>query len=569
MKQEDIANRLHKKSNRGRFRKASKASRLGGAIALTIFGGFFCVLPIMMLVQKYTESDTRHWNKTSCVITASALSGSGSRPSLKISYNYDFEGEQFTGNKIRKSNNAYASNLAAEQAHKVYSVGSQHSCFINPDKPNDAVLITNGPSINWALAGFNSIFIMVGLSIIIRGWVSYLRMSRTPDNAPPAPLIRKYFASANIKDLLCGLFFMAIGLAITYGMLVSPMLKKRASEDWQQVPATVVFSEVGEHRGDDQDQTSYSVDIRYSYSFEEKPYTGNRYSFTSGGHSSGRSAKQKIVSRFPTGKEIEVFIDPLNPYDAVITRELSNRIWFSLIPMLFFVIGLGVFIFSLRSGKRAPSRQHTNSSTPRMAGGEQLVVKSGGSRLKKLWFFLFCSLLWNGLLTGFFLLGYFAGNIDKSVLLFFIGFCLFGLGFIGAFIHKLLALMNPRFRFIINRSDLSLGDQATAVLNVKGKIARIKTISITLRGQEEATYRRGSNTTTSKRAFFEDELLKMDLATGFKLPPNLSLSIPVNSMHSFKARNNAIRWYIVVKGDIPKWPDIDDEIELTILPGRN
>jgi hypothetical protein len=37
-------------------------------------------------------------------------------------------------------------------------------------------------------------------------------------------------------------------------------------------------------------------------------------------------------------------------------------------------------------------------------------------------------------------------------------------------------------------------------------------------------------------------------------------------MHSFAARNNKITWTLRVRGEIPKWPDIDDEYPVHVAP---
>jgi hypothetical protein len=37
-------------------------------------------------------------------------------------------------------------------------------------------------------------------------------------------------------------------------------------------------------------------------------------------------------------------------------------------------------------------------------------------------------------------------------------------------------------------------------------------------------------------------------------------------MHSFDASNNKIQWYLKVKGDIKKWPDVSNEFAVTVLP---
>jgi hypothetical protein len=37
-------------------------------------------------------------------------------------------------------------------------------------------------------------------------------------------------------------------------------------------------------------------------------------------------------------------------------------------------------------------------------------------------------------------------------------------------------------------------------------------------------------------------------------------------MHSFSATHNQIVWTLEVKGEIQRWPDVDDAFPITILP---
>lgn len=552
--------RLNKRSN-------LRSGSLGTAIFLTFFGGFFGGLPLMGVMQEWKSSNTNSWIETPCVFEQSALKSENGKPALALSYQYDWLGVTRVSETISATGNHYDSQLAAKRDLERWQPGSRHKCYVNPEPPYSAVLRQTGSHINLAEIGFFSIFIFIGFGLIIGGWASYFRRNRNP-NAPSAPSRSNHSHSGKLAGILFSFLFMAIGLGVTYALLVRPILAQRASVDWIQVPATIISSEVGEHRGDD--STTYSVDIHYSYSYEEKPYTSDRYAFSSGGSSSGRGAKQQIVNKYPAGKEITIFINPLKPFDAVIIRELTNDIWFGLIPLVFFFAGLAALIATLRSGRRGSAPRRNKSSSSRAASAQgKISVSSGSSRFKKMLFILFFALFWNGFIGTFFAVTCIAEDSSIGAQLFLIPFALVGLGLIAAVIHQLLALKNPTISLHFDRSELALGDRATARLEVKGKIARVKTISITLRGQEEATYRCGTRSVTRKNTFFEDDLLQMDMATGFQLPPSLDLSIPANSMHSFKASHNTIHWQLVIKGDIPKWPDIKDEIELQIMPRRN
>ena len=45
-----------------------------------------------------------------------------------------------------------------------------------------------------------------------------------------------------------------------------------------------------------------------------------------------------------------------------------------------------------------------------------------------------------------------------------------------------------------------------------------------------------------------------------------AVEIPEDTMHTFRGQSNQILWHLTVKGDIPRWPDVDDEWEIEVLP---
>jgi hypothetical protein len=53
------------------------------------------------------------------------------------------------------------------------------------------------------------------------------------------------------------------------------------------------------------------------------------------------------------------------------------------------------------------------------------------------------------------------------------------------------------------------------------------------------------------------------------VPPNggsARVTIPERTMHSFAAPHNKIVWVLRVLGDIPSWPDSEDEFVVTVAP---
>ena len=98
-----------------------------------------------------------------------------------------------------------------------------------------------------------------------------------------------------------------------------------------------------------------------------------------------------------------------------------------------------------------------------------------------------------------------------------------------------------------------------------GNVRRLVKLKISLLAREEATYRRGTNTTTDRSVFVNTVLLdtadRAQFASG-----SVKADIPRDLIHTFTAPNNKIVWMLHVHGDIPKWPDVNAEFPITVLP---
>ena len=63
--------------------------------------------------------------------------------------------------------------------------------------------------------------------------------------------------------VIFGLIFFFAGAAMLVGTLLIPWLSSQASQQWREVPCTIIASTVKVHRGDD--STSYSFVAEFSY----------------------------------------------------------------------------------------------------------------------------------------------------------------------------------------------------------------------------------------------------------------------------------------------------------------
>jgi hypothetical protein len=214
------------------------------------------------------------------------------------------------------------------------------------------------------------------------------------------------------------------------------------------------------------------------------------------------------------------------------------------------------------------------ASQPEMEGATvargAAPLKTSSSPRTRLGCALIFALIWNAIVSVFvvdFLSDWRSGHLDGCATLFLLPFVLVGLGLAVLVLYFFLGLFNPRPALKISPSMIALGDTVEIEWETAGNVDRVKAFAITLEGREEATFRRGTSTSTDKSTFAVISLAQStrgrDLRRG-----KAKFTIPADSMHTFTSRNNKIVWLIQVTGDIPRWPDIGEEYPLEILPLR-
>ena len=373
------------------------------------------------------------------------------------------------------------------------------------------------------------------------------------------------------------MFFLSLGLVVT-GLLVRDVWKDAKTYFWPAVPCTIVLSEVRSHSGDD--GLTYSVDILYRYKINGKEYQSNRYKFL-GGSSSGSEGKQQIVNRHKPGTKMVCYVDPSDPTQAVLERGFTADLLFGLIPLVFVVIGGGGLMYmrrekpdKVRAGKVA-SRKWLPKVKGRPVevrgatkGTVPVVLKPAGGPGIKLLITMAMAGFWNGIVSVFVVKmvgGWARGKPDMCLTVFLIPFEVIGVVMLGAVVYCGLAFFNPRLTMVVSRASVRLGDALTVAWQIGGRHERIVRLRLWLIGREEATYQRGTSTTTDKSVFAKIPIVDASKAEEIRQGKAIA-QIPRDTMHSFDAPNNKIVWVIAAEGEIPRWPDIGQEYRIVVFP---
>jgi hypothetical protein len=148
--------------------------------------------------------------------------------------------------------------------------------------------------------------------------------------------------------IIFGLLFSAFSALMTWGLIDSVNKQKYANSNYLPVDATVLSSRtrVSTSGSGSSSTRSYSPEIEYEYIVEGSRYKSERFWYT--GSLKGEKHVDQIVARYPKGKIVKAFYDPLKPEESVLNRQKppENIIW--LITSIFWIFGLFVFFGGIK-----------------------------------------------------------------------------------------------------------------------------------------------------------------------------------------------------------------------------
>jgi hypothetical protein len=344
---------------------------------------------------------------------------------------------------------------------------------------------------------------------------------------------------------------------------------------WDETPCTVLSSRVRAHTGDD--STTYSVDILYAYTVDGKGYKSSGYGFL-GGSSSGYRGKADVVERHRPGTRTVCYVNPDDPWDAVLVRGFTAGFLFGLIPLVFAAIGGIGFVFTSRRSRRQRAELPQTRWVPEQllqaaeAGAAlpagPVILKPETSPKVKLVALVVFMLLWNGIISIFLwevVSGWRKGSPDWFETLFIIPFLLVGLGLIAGVVYCFLGLFSPRPQLKVSAPVVPLGGSLDLEWVTSGRVGTVRKLSIVLKGREEATYTRGTDTVTDKHTFARVPVVEAEGRDAI-LAGQASLAVPRDTMHSFEAAHNKIVWSVHVHADVRRWPDSKEDYPIVVLP---
>ena len=565
----------------------------GGRLALAVFFSVFLAVGLLfegLMVRDFAHAArSRSWPETPCEIVSSRVEQSGHYYTFEVEYRYRAGGRERTSRQDGLKKNTSSDYSEVQRRMLRYPAGAQAICYVNPESPNEAVLERASLWSGFGLL-FPLIFVAIGgggIFFCVRGFIRDRRGRNEPEALASQPLSARAGNIQGRKILIAffGVFFLT-GAAVFFFTFVRPVLRIIDARGWERTSCVVISSEVTRHSGSKGGST-YSVNILYSYEVKGREYRANRYNFM-GGSSSGYDGKAAIVNRHPPGAKTFCYVNPRDPTDAVLEPGVTADLWFGLIPLVFVVVGVGGLYFTLRSKKQdgaslSPQVEErmrrffpgaANSGRPLVRDEAEAspsrVLKPQFSPGAKLLGIICVAAFWNGIGSVFVwqvIQSWRKHNPEWFLTVFMIPFVAIGLVMIGYVFYMFLSLFNPRPRLTVTPGDATLGGPLDVRWELSGRTDRISRLSVRLEGREEATYRRGTSTSTDKSVFAKIELFNTTDRAAIR-SGQARVVVPPDLMHSWASGHNKIVWSLQIHGDIQWWPDVKEEFPFTVLPQR-
>lgn len=147
-------------------------------LAVALMGAVF----VMLLWNSYQAAKkTRAWTEVEASVIESAVAErrfskeTAKEYSLKLLFDYQFDGESFVGEHLKRRENPWYRNKAKIEALvEKYPSGMQTVAFVNPENPKEAVLAHDTKAGGYSI-WFPGLFVVGGLGCMLRGLRNLLK----------------------------------------------------------------------------------------------------------------------------------------------------------------------------------------------------------------------------------------------------------------------------------------------------------------------------------------------------------------------------------------------------------
>jgi uncharacterized protein YjbI with pentapeptide repeats len=359
------------------------------------------------------------------------------------------------------------------------------------------------------------------------------------------------------------LAILGTGLGMFYFNCVLPQKVAARSAGWVRTPCLITVSESVIPTAEDDSFFPWHLEYQYRDPQSHQPREGTRFNFNPKFTFVG-SDDPAARNAYVPGTRTYCYVDPQDASNAVLQRSIGHGGPAVAVSLGLIAFGLYLTVgrlFAVKGTAGIPP-DHLNlldNATINRSGlplgyppppavhgpisyrSTELRLQQYVGMLKAAMFFVTVAV------TAGLGLYFFGGrgliwltSIIPGVIAFFMA--------VAAF-RRLKKLTAPAVELVLIR-PLEQGKSVDLQWALTGNAGAVDLLNISLVGHEEATYRRGTDTLTDKRALPDEPLLQARNA-GRSGHGESSINLSPSHMHTFTARNNVLRWELKVEISTP------------------
>lgn len=132
--------------------------------------GILFIWYLWMFFQKSSLMDS--WVETPCMIEKLEIDSSevnqhySTKYQMVTGYRYQYDGDEYLGTRYKRLQPASADKEKIEKKMVPFSIGQPSTCWVDPEKPDSAVLIKDSKAAIYSI-WFPGLFVLGGLGIIV------------------------------------------------------------------------------------------------------------------------------------------------------------------------------------------------------------------------------------------------------------------------------------------------------------------------------------------------------------------------------------------------------------------
>jgi hypothetical protein len=304
---------------------------------LVVAGALFAFQIFSNLAQ---ELAPYFWKKRPCTIRKAEIAKTEPQSQhyiFAVLYDYEVDGKTFHSNRWRPVPvEPFDSYSALSDQTGRFIMRPDHSCYVNPQNPSEAVLQRENP--------LRVLLVVFPLLMIVPGTFGLLKLFK-PAAIPVVRTRRLRFALQLVATGVIG-----FGLFLFTIFFVHGLFDVIRAAKWEhsscQVIDSYLHTDESSTTGTGTRTRGYRLRILYSYIYGGKKFLADRYNFVRWG--TGGKKLTHILNQYPAEAKVDCFINPKEPYQAVLNRSFSMSYLMGLLPLIFSGAGIVLFLAAHR-----------------------------------------------------------------------------------------------------------------------------------------------------------------------------------------------------------------------------